>query len=134
MADNYLLYSELLPVINPRERSWCSAEIERIAKAEIEADQDCPEQDESSGNIVLDAEGVWFYSEEYGNPDSVAKFVQRYLREWKPDSCFSIQYAETCSKLRVGNFGGGAIFITAYDIQYINTQDWVQNKLNKFKA
>jgi len=56
---------------------------------------------------------VWLYAEEYGDPDQVGSFVQEFLKTFRPDQEFTITWAYTCSKPRVGGFGGGAAIITA---------------------
>ena len=58
---------------------------------------------------------LWFYAEESGSPDNVAWLVQKFLKRFRPDQCWSLTYAATCSKPRVGEFGGGAVFVTADD-------------------
>ena len=58
---------------------------------------------------------LWVYAEESGSPDNVAWLVQKFLKKFRPDQCWSLTYSTTCSKPRVGEFGGGAVFVTADD-------------------
>ena len=71
---------------------------------------------------------LWIHSEEHGYVDRVAHLVQKFLREFRPDACWSLTYAGTCSKPRVGEFGGGAVFVTATDIKYCNAWGFVEEQ------
>jgi len=71
---------------------------------------------------------LWIYSEEHGCVDRVAHLVQKFLREFRPDGCWSLTYAGTCSKPRVGEFGGGAVFVTATDIKYCSAWGFVEEQ------
>ena len=59
---------------------------------------------------------LWIYSNDYGNIDKVGHFVQTFLKRFRPNECWSLTYACTCSKPRVGQFGGGTVIVTASDI------------------
>ena len=54
---------------------------------------------------------LWLYAEESGNPDHVAWLVQKFLQKFRPDQYWSLTWAATCSKPRVGEFSGGAVFV-----------------------
>ena len=73
------------------------------------------------------------YADESGNADHVALFMQEYLKRFNPEGAFSITYSATCSKPRLGEFGGGAAFVTAEKIEWIDSHDWVQKMSAKFK-
>ena len=77
---------------------------------------------------------LWLYAEEGGNPDNVAHLVQKFLKKFRPNQCWSLTYATTCSKPRVGEFGGGAIFITADEINWQNAYDFVEQERTAFEA
>jgi len=71
---------------------------------------------------------LWIHSEEHGCVDRVAHLVQKFLRAFRPDACWSLTYAGTCSKPRVGEFGGGAVFVTATNIEYFNAWLFVEQQ------
>lgn len=77
---------------------------------------------------------LWVYAEESGNPDNVAWLVQKFLKKFRPDQCWSLTYAATCSKPRVGEFGGGAVFVTADEIKWQNAYDFVEEQRTAFEA
>ncbi len=61
---------------------------------------------------------LWLYSDEHGDLNQVTQFVQKFLRRFRPDQSWTLTYAETCSKPRIGEFGGGAVVVRA------NAVDW----------
>jgi hypothetical protein len=77
---------------------------------------------------------LWLNSEEYGNPDNVAWLVRKFLKAFRPNQCWSLTYATTCSRPRVGDFGGGAIFVTADEIKWQNAYDFVEEQHAAFEA
>ena len=66
---------------------------------------------------------VWFYVDETGDPEPVVHLVHRFLKQFRPHECWSLTYAWTCSSLRVSEFGGGAVFVTADGIEWEDA-DW----------
>ena len=54
-------------------------------------------------------------------------------RSSRPDQCWSLTYATTCSKPRLGEFGGGAVFVTADNIRWNNSYDFVAEQRNAFE-
>jgi len=63
---------------------------------------------------------MWIYADYWGNPENVAHLVRKFLKTFRPDQCWSLTYAATCSKPRVGEFDGGAVFDTADGFQHQN--------------
>jgi hypothetical protein len=75
---------------------------------------------------------LWLYTEEFGCVDRVAHLVQKFLRMFRPTDCWSLTYATTCSKPRVGEFGGGAVFVSANRINWINSHQWAESQRARF--
>ena len=76
---------------------------------------------------------LWVYAEESGCPDNIAWLAQKFLRKFRPDQCWSLTYATTCSKPRAGEFGGGAVFVTADTIRWENAYDFIENQRATFR-
>lgn len=77
---------------------------------------------------------LWLYAEDYGNPEHAAWLIHKFLTRFRPDQCWSLTYANSCSKPRVGEFSGGAVFVTAEEIQWQDADDWVQQQRARFQA
>ena len=50
---------------------------------------------------------LWVYAEESGCPENVAWLVQKFLKKFRPDQCWSLTYSTICSKPRVANLAAG---------------------------
>jgi hypothetical protein len=60
--------------------------------------------------------------------------VQKFLKKFRPGQCWSLAYSTTCSKPRVSEFGGGAVFVTADTIQSNSTNDFIEDRRVTFEA
>ncbi len=142
MADNYLEFSESLDSLTRKEAAWLRAQLENSP------DTDCPrflldfperEEGDDYCGFQHDFQGdshdrhLWISAEERGDVDRVAHLVQKFLRQFRPDRCWSLTYANTCSKLRFGEFGGGAAFVTADEIRWNDCYDFVENQRKLFE-
>lgn len=76
-------------------------------------------------NVEVDSDELWIYAEEGGTPEYVVPLAQAYLEKFDPDGSLGFCWADTCSKPRLDEFGGGAVFITATDAKWINTYQWL---------
>ena len=79
------------------------------------------------------AEHLWLHAEEYGEVDRVADLVQKFLKQFRPQECWSLGYAVSCSKPRVGEFGGGAVFVTARGVSWDSTDCFLEKKRAAFE-
>lgn len=72
--------------------------------------------------VKLDGEAtLWISAEESGDPSMMAHFLQYVLQKFHLEKMIMFEWSETCSKMRVGEFGGGSCLITQDDIFYMNT-------------
>ena len=76
---------------------------------------------------------LWVYAEEYGDVDRLAHLVQKFLKRFRPQDSWSLGYACTCSKPRVGEFSGGAVHVTADKIAWENAADFIALQYRIFK-
>ena len=68
---------------------------------------------------------VWIASEEGTDLEFLADVLQDYLRHNDHEGSIGFSWAETCSKLRVDEFGGGAVFITHDNQVWLNSYHWL---------
>ena len=71
---------------------------------------------------------LWLYAEEGGQPERVGHLIQKFLRQFRPSDSWSLTYATTCSKPRLGEFAGGAVFVTADAIESFDAYDFVRTQ------
>jgi len=162
MANNYLQFSEVLPQLTDDEETWLRQKLEHVfvfgereyAKDELPEGLNADDADwsgirawrnlDTSDTDWLGFEyefdddsdkwgrHLWIYSEECGEPVHVAHLVQEFLKRFRADQCWSLTYALTCSKLRVGEFTGGGCFVTADTIQWQNSDAFVAKQRQVF--
>jgi hypothetical protein len=161
VANNYLQFSEILAHLTDEEEAWLGEQLEEI-EDELPVDspslvadkpmwcgprflRDCEDYEPGSGpgfdysfldDDVLQNWGrhLWLYAEECGNLNNVAWLVQKFLKKFRPNECWSLTFALTCSKPRVGEFGGGAVFVTAETMCWETTNDFVAQKRAAFET
>jgi hypothetical protein len=153
MANNYTQFSECIPDITSDERAWLERQLETDALDEIVAILSDPEgytpeevaaAEERGKEIVLlpayrESGCLGFehefyendfvlYTEESGDVEIIIPLVQEFIRRFRPDYQFTLTWAGTCSKSRIGEFGGGAIYVDRDAVDYVNTWEWAQRR------
>ena len=114
--------------------SWCGLRLFRELAANDEDDDG-----EAGFQFVLNTDPaagcyLWLYAEADGRPDHAAYLVQRFLQTFRPRACWSLTYAVTCSKPRLGAFGGGALFVTADTIEPLHAHAFIDSRRTAFDA
>ncbi len=120
MADYYVQYSVEIDKLTDDEIKWLKARLNDVE--EVGADDDV----DDLGQVELRDRTLWFCAEESGDPRAIAKFVRDFLKRFRPNDSFSLEYAFTCSKPRLDGFGGGAIFVTAERIEHLDSSTWLR--------
>jgi hypothetical protein len=77
---------------------------------------------------------LWVFAEENGNPDALVHLVCKFLRQFRPQECWSLTYAITCSKPRVDEFGGGAAFVTADEVRWESSDEFIRQAKDDFEC
>lgn len=103
MANYYTLFS--LEVEGTQEqRTWLYA---ALANAK-----------EYACEVVEYEEALWLYSEDECDLDGVASILAEYQERYQLDDPIILAWANTCSKLRIDGFGGGAVAIYKGEIKW----------------
>jgi hypothetical protein len=132
MADYYTKFSLVLALKHPQHQQYA---IELAAQAHAYRAEDQPVPDHFPAHLAefleawsfeteLEQEGLWLHSEE-GGIDAVCAFIQHLLAQFDPQGNVSFEWSNDCSKPRVDAYGGGAAFITAYEIKTLSTGEWL---------
>jgi hypothetical protein len=127
---------ELPPQLLPESADWAGCRV-FLDMLEYDAEFDEGAGFEYEFHLEPDADlgrHLWLYAEESGYVSRVTHLVQKFLRNFRPKDCWSLTYALTCSKPRVGEFGGGAVFVTATEIKWDSTDDFVEGQQELFTA
>jgi len=152
MSNSYLEFSEVLVIKGKEEKEWLEEEVKDFYSRQTDEQCESGESvDEEEVKKFCEKWGVeevedwpgfscdvsdteaWFHVEESGNPDNVAKLVQEYLKKFHPDYCWGMEFAYTCSRPKAGEFGGGAVFVTADAVEWVNTGYWLSEQIRQFR-
>ena len=57
----------------------------------------------SSKSFLTKIRSLWLHADDYGDPTHVAWLVHKFLKRFRPDQCWSLTYANTCSKPKLAN-------------------------------
>ena len=77
---------------------------------------------------------LWLFSRDWAFIDNVAHLVRKFLGQFRPTECWSLTWSATCTKPRVGEFGGGAVFVTAERIEQQNVWEFAGQHQEAFDA
>ena len=119
MANNYTSFS--FEVKCPSEAAANTLE-DSLAKAMESEDDD---RWLNLDHAEAEDDTVWIASEEGTDLEFLADVLQDYLQHNDPHASIGFTWADTCSKLRVDEFGGGAVFITHDNQVWLNTHHWL---------
>lgn len=135
MADNYSQFSEAIDEITPEEAAW----IEKVLRLDAENDEEFGVLQTELGvrhNKAIeywpdfewalegkDKSSLWLYSEEGFTEENLTLFVQAFLRKFRPKAVFKATGSCTCSRLRIGEFGGWWLAVSAKEVRGGNTWD-----------
>lgn len=123
MADNYILFSEALGPLTKEELQWWHKAINKIEVAYEQNDSD----EMIDFDFHVEDDRIFFSSMESGNIYQVCDMVHRFFKEADGDrreDRFTLRYAYTCSKPRLGEFGGGIICVSRHDITVFDDSVW----------
>lgn len=75
----------------------------------------------------------WFHTDEGGDPWIVGFLVQKFLQKFRPDDCWGLTWACTCSKPRLDEFHGGGMFVSASEIKFFDSYSWLLDQTTKHR-
>ena len=136
MSNNYLQFSECLNIPSVQALAWTKSQLDTSGLEEeplrkYDWERDDPDLEEFSNGFSWSIEAnpdgsssLWIYADESGNPGDVASFVQAFLQRFVPKGVWTMTYSQTCDRLRVSEFSGGAIVVTADEIESLDAGTW----------
>lgn len=64
--------------------------------------------------------------------DHACEFIKAFLAKFRPAKAHCLGWAATCDQNRPGAFGGGGAFITATEIKYNGSFNWLEQQVKRF--
>ena len=118
MANNYMQFSTCFPLADENQAKEAMEIARKVAIDYLVANEGEEKEDFTDNttdfngtSVELDGKDLWIYGEEYGNPDLVESVVKALQEHFKIDEPFYLSWAFTCSKMRLDEFGGGAMCV-----------------------
>ncbi len=139
MAENYLQFAESLRGLNSSEEAWL---VDRLTNHVVSAQDERPDlnDEEDSGEFEFEffddsssGRCLKLFAVEAGDPEAVARLVQEFLCCFRPQASFGLSWCASCSKMRDGEFGGGAIFVTTERIETWSSGEWLAERQRAFQ-
>lgn len=146
MADNSILFSTAITKLTKKEEEWlrtklvpldhqCNTIEEKeiwmrgmgFDSAVLEDFEDCWPNfewrifDDNDGSLYL-----WLFSEEgYPDLEQLGQFISQFLRIFRPEMLFYLEWADVCYKPRLDEFGGGVMVVSRNKIYTRATNELV---------
>lgn len=135
MANNYSRFSEQIENLTKNEYAWLVSVLAvdpyGLEKEELRKfldDVGLTEDDLEWGwpfdhKFENEGHSLWIYSEESFNPEALGAFLTTFMARFNREGHMSITWADTCTKPRIGEFGGGIIVVTkdGYAIEHTSS-------------
>ena len=134
MANYNTMFSFAIPDLTDAETAWCRRAAtwldadEREQMPELTAVPNDPDG-YPSVRAEVDGDGFWIHADESGSPDEASRLVQAFLTTFRPDDVVSFEWSDTCSRPILDAFGGGAMIVTATDVEAMHTSGWLGERL-----
>ena len=150
MANNYAQFSEMITGLTEEEKAWvtyitgldcedtggnadCVSDLTKLEQ-ELGLSPDELDMWPYFECVIMGDNDLWLYSEEGFLECQLTAFVQAFIRKFRPDYIFSVIGADTCSKPRVGEFGGWWLVVSKDQVLGGNTWDAAQAAVNSIKT
>ena len=117
MANNYSQFSEMIPCETKEQQDWLLREL-AIA---VEFDDG---ERVSACMFEADGKDVWVYSEDSADIDALADVIATFQLQFKVNKPWTLTWADSCSKPRLNNFGGGGVVIYKGKTSWMDTWGW----------
>lgn len=117
MADNYTQFSEMIFCKTKEQQEWLMRKLAVAVKDEEgEAHPAC--------EFAADREDIWVHAWDSGDLNALADVVATFQNVFEIREPWTLTWANTCSKPRTSQFGGGGIVVYKGKVHGMNTWDW----------
>ncbi len=123
MADNYSQFSTMI-LCSDEEAKWI---YNKIAEYEGDTKNDCC----YVCGYEIDDHGIWLSTNESFNGDALLEVLCEFQNKFNYKQPIVITFADFCSKLRVDEFGGGALVIYHGQSYCMDTHAWADEKIKE---
>jgi hypothetical protein len=118
MANNYIQFSEEIVCATEEQAKWL---VEQLSKETDDGGPSCEAKLEGKKH-------VWIHSEENANLEAMVDVLCEFQNCFKLREPITVSWAHTCSKPRIGEFGGGAVVVKDGKDHWIDAYSWARKK------
>ena len=126
MANNYLEFSALFECPSPAYREAIIRKLDELSEARLDDEPWC-----FNYETYQDDRSIWVHSDESGTPEDVVEAFQQVMNELDFDVTTGFEWAVTCSKPRIGEFGGGCVVFSRYTADWWDSRTQLHNRLQQ---
>jgi hypothetical protein len=83
--------------------------------------------------VELKNGGILVYSMDGASVAAVTPLVQLFIRRYHNSRYWVLEWAEASDRPHAGAFGGGAVFVTADQVEWFSTAHWIRNKVENWE-
>lgn len=123
MVTNPTLFSCFLPL--PKEAIQYATQLFANPPKELLGDDDMLCFDHRAKK-----DGYWFFSKGISEPGQLADFIHHLIVKFDLPP-FGFDWSYTCTKPRIDEFGGGAVWITKKGFEWMSTNCWLHEKKDR---
>ena len=143
MANSYMQFSEAIGSLTEDEAAWIAEKLTQIDDPCCDDLEDWQQSIAQTGWLgfswQIEGEGadrqLWIHhGDESGSVEAIPDFIQAFLAKFRPQDYFTLEWATWCSKPRIREFSGGAIFITATDVYWHTPETFFEDKKNQLSG
>lgn len=154
MANNYTQFAGSLHGLNTDEVRWLRHALRDVGKVftdakgepitalldPLRAAEPWRTDDWTPGGFNFDfsfdsedkGTNLRIFAEENGDAYGAGLLVHNFYKLFRPKEIWCLTWADTCSKLRDGQFGGGAVIVTAKEVRQYSTYEWCDRATQHF--
>ena len=133
MADYFTHFSCLIDVGTPDNAARALALFQQCRDKDQDADDPQVAGFDLSRQDAPEGSALWIHDDDHGDIEAVIHFVLRLAEDLDLSGLWGFEYATTCSRARLGAFGGGAHVIDLGNrttTGWTNTNEWLAAALN----
>lgn len=117
MANNYTQFSNVIAEnLTEEEVAWL---VRYLPLRETYMER---KGDWVNNGLEVDGDTLLAIAEESGDIQETVEASQAFFKKWRPQAVGEISWADTCSKMRIGEFGGGLVVFSAISDRWF--PDW----------
>jgi len=143
MTTYYSEFCTALPIDNDAQKEWLIAhhnffdterteeECEAFCKR-FDIDDECEWGDGVFGLRFENGMAIMAGDESCRAYESAATLIHEFLKWFRPEGCHGYEFCHSASRAHTDAFGGGAVFITAKEIKWLFTNQWLEEQHEAF--